>query len=250
MSREQKIAETFVELADTLVADFDVIDFLQQMTVRCCDLLAVADTTILLAYPGPSLYSPAPCDPSPALSKVMDLAMREGPALDAYRTATAVTPGNLARAPATWNDFTTQAVEAGYTYASAVPLRLRRQTLGSLLLLRTTDSPLPLADLALAQAFADAATIGLVHARALDHADSVNEQLHTALHSRIVIEQAKGMLAALRTTSLDNAFTTMCRHARHHHLRLTTVAHHIIDTGDLPRPLSPPCSPAGDAPAE
>ncbi|MFF3277541.1 ANTAR domain-containing protein [Streptomyces chrestomyceticus] len=241
MNREQKIAETLVALADTLVDDFDVIDFLQQLTVRCRDLLDVADTAVLLAYPGPHLYSPAPCDPSPALNKIMDLAAREGPALEAYRTATAVTPGNLARAPATWHDFTTQALETGYTYAAAVPLRLRRQTLGSLLLLRTTDSCLPPADIALAQAFADAAAIGLIHARTLERAETVNEQLHTALHSRIVIEQGKGMLAALRHTSLDEAFTTMRRHARHHHLRLTAVARHIVTTRNLPHPplLSP-----------
>lgn len=131
MSREEKITQTFVELADTLVDDFDVIDFLQQLTVRCCDILAVTDTAVLLAYPGPHLYSPAPCDPSPALPKVLDPALREGPGLDAYRTATTVAPGHLARAPAAWHDFTTQAIETGYTYASAVPMRLRRESLGS-----------------------------------------------------------------------------------------------------------------------
>ncbi|MFE7117321.1 ANTAR domain-containing protein [Streptomyces sp. NPDC057654] len=249
MSRERKIAETFVELADTLVADFDVIDFLQQLTVRCRDIFAVADAAVLLAYPGPQLYSPAPCDPGPALAKVLDLALREGPALDAYRTAHAVTPGNLACAPAAWNNFTAQAREAGYTYASAVPLRLRQETLGSLLLLRATDSPLPADDLTMAQAFADAATIGLLHARSLEHADTVNEQLHTALHSRITIEQAKGFFAAHRGISLADAFTTMRRHARHHGLLLTTVAHHVIDTGDLPRPDSAP-PPSRRQPAE
>ncbi|WP_306335206.1 GAF and ANTAR domain-containing protein [Streptomyces sp. KL118A] len=236
MSREQKIAETFVELADTLVADFDVIDFLQQLTVRCRDIFAVTDVAVLLAYPGPQLYSPAPCDPSPTLTTVLDLARTEGPALDAYRTASVVSPGNLASAPATWHEFTTQAREAGYTYASAVPLRLRRETIGSLLLLRATDSPLPADDLTMAQAFADAATIGLLHARTLQAADTVNEQLHTALHSRITIEQAKGFLAAHRNTSLDDAFATMRSHARRHRLLLTAVARHIVDTGDLPLP--------------
>ncbi|MEV0258119.1 ANTAR domain-containing protein [Streptomyces sp. NPDC050732] len=234
MSRERKIAETFVELADTFVADFDVIDFLQQLTIRCCDIFAVTDVAVLLAYPGPQLYSPAPCDPSPALSGLLELALREGPALDAYRTAATVAPGNLSSAPAAWRDFTALARESGYTYASAVPLRLRRETLGSLLLLRATDSPLPADDLAMAQAFADAATIGLLHARTLQNADTVNAQLHTALHSRIVIEQAKGFLAARRAVSPDEAFAVMRRHARHHRLLLTAVARHVVDTGELP----------------
>ncbi|MET8689986.1 GAF and ANTAR domain-containing protein [Streptomyces sp. NPDC004732] len=240
MSREQKIAETFVELADTLVADFDVIDFLQQLTVRCRDIFAVTDVAVLLAYPGPQLYSPAPCDPSPTLAAVLDLALGEGPALDAYRTARIVSPGNLSTAPAMWCDFTARAREAGYTYASAVPLRLRQETIGSLLLLRATDSPLPADDLTMAQAFADAATIGLLHARTLKAADTVNEQLHTALHSRIAIEQAKGFLAAQHNTSLDDAFAAMRRHARHHRLLLTDVARHIVDTGGLPLPPAAP----------
>ncbi|WP_050512374.1 ANTAR domain-containing protein [Streptomyces rimosus] len=250
MSREQKIAETFVELADTLIADFDIIDFLQQLTARCRDILAVTDAAVLLAYPGPHLYSPAPCDPSPVLTKVLDLALREGPALDAYRTSTAIAPGNLARAPATWPGFTAEARDAGYTYASAVPLRLRQQTLGSLLLLRATDSPLPLDDLALAQAFADAATIGLIHSGTLQHTDTVNGQLHTAVHSRITIEQAKGALAAQRNISLVSAFDTMRRHARRHRLLLTTVAEHIAATGDLPRPPAAPQQPSRGTPAE
>ncbi|MFC8124830.1 ANTAR domain-containing protein [Streptomyces sp. NPDC057302] len=249
MSREQKIAETFVELADSLVADFDIIDFLQQLTARCCDIFAVSDVAVLLAYPGPKLYSPAPCDPSPALTKVLDLALHEGPALDAYRTASTITPGNLALAPATWRDFTALAREAGYTYASAVPLRLREETIGSLLLLRATDSPLPADDLRMAQAFADAATIGLLHARTLQRTETVHEQLHTALHSRITIEQAKGFFAAHHNTSLDDAFTSMRRHARHHRLLLTAVARHLVDTGALPGPPSttPPRRPAQGA---
>ncbi|MEU7151736.1 GAF and ANTAR domain-containing protein [Streptomyces sp. NPDC045456] len=252
MSREGKIAQTFVELADTLVADFDVIDFLQQLTVRCRDIFAVTDAAVVLAYPGPQMYSPAPCDPSPALSRVLDLALREGPAADAYRTAEPVAPGDLSRAPAAWADFTTQARGAGYTHACAVPLRLRRETLGSLLLLRTTDSPVPLDDLAMAQAFADAATIGLVHARTLRHADTdtINEQMHGALHGRILIEQAKGYLAAHHDVSLGSAFDLLRDHARRHGLLLSAVAQGAIDAGDLPRPSTAPHQPAEDASAE
>ncbi|WP_223731821.1 ANTAR domain-containing protein [Streptomyces purpurogeneiscleroticus] len=240
MSREEEIARTFVELADTFVDDFDVIDFLHQLTVRCKEILTVADAAVLLAWPGSRLHSPAPCDPSPALATLLETAVRQGPALEAYRSASAVTHGNLAHAPDGWRDFTTHARQGGYTTAHALPLRLRRETLGSLLLLGTTAEPLPLADLALAQAFADAATIGLLHSRTLQNTQTVNQQLHTALQSRIVIEQAKGILAARLQISLAHAFDTMRRHARHHRLLLTTVARSIIDTGQLPDPPSPP----------
>lgn len=247
MSRERKIIETFVELADTFVADFDIIDFLQQLTVRCCDILAVTNAAVLLAYPGPQLYSPAPCDPSPELSKVLDLALREGPALDAYRTADTVTPGDLAHAPAAWRDFATIARETGYTYASAVPMRLREESIGSLLLLRAGDSPLPDEDLMLAQAFADAATIGLLHVRTLQATETVNDQLHTALHSRIIIEQAKGFLAAQHNTTLDAAFQAMRGYARSERILLTSVARHVIDTGSISEQPSPPWPPRHSA---
>ncbi len=178
--------------------------------------------------------------PQPALSKVLDLALREGPGRDAYRTGAAIALGDLARAPADWNDFTTQARDVGYTHACAVPLRLRRQTLGSLLLLSATSGPLPADDLLVARGFADAATIGLLNSRTLEYAESVNEQLHTALHSRIVIEQAKGFLASQRRIPLNTAFEAMRRHARQHCVRLTTVAHNVITTGQLSQPPNTP----------
>ncbi|WP_188277542.1 GAF and ANTAR domain-containing protein [Streptomyces sp. CBMA152] len=252
MTREEKIAQTFVELADTLVNDFDVIDFLQQLTVRCHDLFA-ADAVVLLAYPDPQyLHSPAPCDPHPALSRMVDLALHEGPALDAYRTAAPVMCAALADAPGAWSHFASQASDIDYASAFAVPMRLREETIGSLLLLSADGSPLRAADLVLAQAFADAATIGLLHARTVQHVGTVNAQLHTALQSRIVIEQAKGYLAAQRAISPNNAFDAMRRHARRHSTLLTTVAQHVLATGGLPAstptptPTSSPALPAPD----
>ncbi|MEW2570628.1 GAF and ANTAR domain-containing protein [Streptomyces sp. NPDC047070] len=238
MSREEKIIQAFVDLADTLVGDFDVIELLQQLTASCCEILNVTDVAVLLAYPGPDLYSPVPCDPSPALSSVLEPAAHTGPAADAYRTETAVTPGLLSTAPASWHPFTQAARSAGYTHAAAVPLRLRQDTLGSLLLLRTADSPIPPADLSLAQAFADATTIGLVHTGATQNGNphTVTEQLRTTMHSRILIEQAKGFYAAQRNVRPDDAFTAMRDHARRHGLRLTDVARGIVTTGDLLEP--------------
>ncbi|MFE6159031.1 ANTAR domain-containing protein [Streptomyces sp. NPDC056486] len=254
MSREEKITRTFVELADTLADDFDVIDFVQQLAFRCCDVLDIAAAAVLLASSEKQLYNPvARGTDTPRAAvldmAVLDMAVREGPAVDAHRTATAVTPRYLSSAPSVWHDFTFQARATGYTYAGAVPLRLRQENLGSLLLLRTGHDPLPDADLALAQAFADAAAIGLLHARAFRQTDTLNEQLRTALHSRILIEQAKGFLAARRGISPAEAFETLRHRARHHRVRLATVAQEVIAVRDLPE--APPVArdPGRDAPA-
>ncbi|MEU6965673.1 GAF and ANTAR domain-containing protein [Streptomyces chrestomyceticus] len=233
MGREAQITQTFVELADTFVKDFDVVDFLHQLTVRCREILAVTDAAVLLAHPGERLHSPAPCDPSPAFQDLLATALAQGPALDAYRTSTAQRPTRQAPARARWPAFTAQARAAGYHYTCALPMRLRDETLGSLLLLRTDARPLPAADLALAQAFADAATLGLLHAHTHERQETVNQQLHTALHSRIVIEQAKGILAARHHTSLNHAFNAIRHHARNHGQLLTTVAHDVINHGLL-----------------
>ncbi|MGW6054269.1 ANTAR domain-containing response regulator [Streptomyces sp. NPDC055189] len=245
MSREANIARTFVELADTLADDFDVINYVQQLHRRCCEILDVTDAAVLLATPeSPAspearLYDPTAAargtrDIDRARGAAIDMAMREGPAVDAYRTA-AVTSGHLSSAPAAWHHVTFRAGATGYTYAAAAPLRLREETLGSLLLLYKGHDPPPVADLALAQAFADAAAIGLLHARALRQADALNEQLRSALHNRILIEQAKGFLAAHRGISPAEAFETLRRLARHHRVRLVTVAQEVIAIRDLPQ---------------
>ncbi|MEU6677205.1 ANTAR domain-containing protein [Streptomyces sp. NPDC046925] len=275
MSREEQVARAFVELADTLADDFDVIDYVERLNSRCREILDITDAVVLLASPeAPAspetrLYIPAAPtsgalgihDTEPAetaetdktaetaKAALLDAALREGPAVDGYRTAAAIAPGYLGAAPALWRDFTFRARAAGYTYAGAVPLRLRTETLGSLLLLRTGHGPMPAADLALAQALADAAAIGLLHARTLRQAYTLNEQLRTALHTRIVIEQAKGFLAARRGISLAEAFDTLRRRARHHRVRLAVVAQDVL--ADRGLPSAPPAArdPGRDTPS-
>ncbi|MEU3461208.1 ANTAR domain-containing protein [Streptomyces sp. NPDC006733] len=119
-----------------------------------------------------------------------------------------------------------------------MPIRLREDSLGSLLLLRTGLRPLIGDDLALAQALADAATIGLIHARIIREQNALNEQLQTALQSRIIIEQAKGLIAARSNITLNQAFEALRRHARRHRVPLSTVAREVIDTGLTPDSLS------------
>ncbi|MFC8130392.1 ANTAR domain-containing protein [Streptomyces sp. NPDC057302] len=245
MSREQHLARTFVELADTLVEDFDVIDFLHQMTVRCQELLGVTDVAVFLSHPSLHLHSPAPCDPSPGLQRVLDAACNQGPAVDAHTTARSVTAPSPADAAARWPEFTAHLQDAGYTRATALPMRLRQDNIGSLLLLHTGDRPLNADDLALAQALADAATIGLIQARTIRQQHTVNEQLHSALQSRIIIEQAKGILAARSNVTLNQAFEALRRHARHHRILLSNVAREVIESGLTP--ATAPARPRTDA---
>jgi hypothetical protein len=242
MSRQEHIARTFVELADTLIEDFDVIDFLHQMTIRCQELLEVTQAAVFLTHLDSHLYSPAPCDPTPALQYLLDSACDQGPALEAYFGARTVASTGPADAAERWPQFSSQLERCGYSQATAIPMRLRRERLGSLLLLSTEGHPLGPDDLILAQALADVATIGLIQARTIRDQHTVQEQLHTALQERIILEQAKGVLAARSNTTLSSAFGAIRSHAGSHRLRLSEVAHDIINTDLTPEflPTRPP----------
>lgn len=234
MDREQRLADTFVELADTLIDDFDVIEFLNQLSTRCVELLEVSAAAIMLALPGADLQPAAASDPRAELSDLLALNQREGPALECYRTGAAVGPFDVSRPMPRWPSFAGQARRAGYGVVCALPMRLRREVIGSLLLLRASPTPLGAADVRLAQALADAATIGILHQQTLRQHSALTAQLHTALHSRIAIEQAKGVLAARWGTSVDEAFKSMRSHARAQRRLLSDVARDIVNGGLQP----------------
>jgi hypothetical protein len=248
--RELTLADTFVELADTLVDEFDVIDFFQQLCLRCRELLDVSVAAVLLAPTGEPLRAVAPCDPGETLAELLDITGTEGPAVDCHTgspssngTAGGVvdaldgadlTRVNLALADERWPAFAPLARRAGYTWACALPLRLRGERLGCLLLLRTGDEPLPEFDVRLGQALADAAAIGLVHEQTLTAHQVTAIQLRTALDSRVLIEQAKGVLAARLMVTVDEAFTVLRGHARSKGRRLTAVAQEVVENGLVP----------------
>ncbi|WP_277439304.1 GAF and ANTAR domain-containing protein [Streptomyces sp. SPB162] len=234
MDREQRLADVFVELADTLIDDFDIIDFLHQLSIRCVELLEVSAAAIMLALPGANLQPAATSDNRAEVSDLLALNQREGPALDCYRTGAPVGPFDVARSTPQWPAFAGQARRAGFGVVCALPMRLRREVIGSLLLLRTGAAPLSGADVRLAQALADAATIGILHQQTLRRHAALTTQLHTALHSRIAIEQAKGVLAARWGTTVDEAFHAMRRHARAKRRLLSDVAHDIVIGGFQP----------------
>ncbi|MGW0903197.1 ANTAR domain-containing protein [Streptomyces sp. NPDC002853] len=236
--REQRLADTFVLLSDTLVHDFDLVDFFQLLTDRCVELLGISAAGLFLTRPADAALQP--CAWTPAITQTGDLmatAAVDSPAAHCLHTGESVAPQALDHDDV-YPAFVRRARQDGYTYTAAVPLRLRNQVLGSLLVLSAAaDAPAP-ADLPLAQALADQAAIGLLHQRTFVTDQAPTAQLHTAMHSRIIIEQAQGFLSVCLDTSLDDAFEAMRHHARTHGQRLTTVATHVLDQGL--RPVPPP----------
>ena len=229
MAREQRLTEVFVELADTLVERFDVIDFLQVLTERCVELVDTDAAGLMLDDQRGNLQLIAWTDESTRLLELFELQKHEGPCLDCFATGQVIGNVDLAGSRGRWPVFTEAALGSGYTYGHALPLRLRRQVLGALNLFSVDPRPLTADHLAVAQGMADIATIGLLHERALRDQVLLAEQLQSALHSRILVEQAKGVLSARAGISVGEAFTRMRTHARRAGTPLTGVAAAVVD---------------------
>ncbi|GHB75182.1 GAF domain-containing protein [Streptomyces xanthochromogenes] len=245
MPREQQLSQIFLDVADTLVADFDIIEFLQRFTENCARLLGVDAAGILLADEEGHLRLLAASDENTRLLEVFATQHEQGPCVDCYHSGLTRLDIDLTDPDTThaWPQFATAAQKIGYTTTNAFPLRLRESVIGALGLFQNVPAPLGEEDLLLAQALADMATIGILQQRTLAHSEVERSQLQYALTSRIILEQVKGILAERWGTSVDDAFTALRAYARSHHHRLTQLALDIttgrFDTAHIPRPAPP-----------
>jgi GAF domain-containing protein len=234
MAREAMLAQTLVELADTLVADFDVVDLLTLLTDGCVDVLDVAAAGLMLATPAGDMRVMASSSEATRLLALFELQAQEGPCLDCYRTGEPVVNQDLASAGGRWPLFADEALAAGFESVHALPMRLRGAVIGALNLFHVDPGLMRPADIAAAQAMADVATIAVLQHRASVEAQIINEQLSHALNSRVIIEQAKGMLSERTGIDVDDAFGQLRSHARNHNRQLVEVAQDVLD-GRLPR---------------
>jgi GAF domain-containing protein len=241
MSRESALAQTFVELADSLVDTFDVVELLTVLTDSCVDLLDVAACGIMLADLAGQLRVVASSSEAMRLLELFELQADEGPCLDAYRTGERVAVPDLeGPGAARWPAFAAEASNAGFCAVHALPMRLRGSVIGALNLFRAAPGTSSDEDLDVAQAFGDVATIAILQHRATSEARQLNEQLAHALNSRIVLEQAKGMVAQHLGLDMDRSFVALRTHARNHGRKLVDVAAAVIAGELVPSALEPP----------
>ncbi len=223
---DQRLARTFVTLADTLVADFDVLDFLCLLAERSVELLAVDAAGVILSDQRGGWRPAAGSSERADLVELFAAQTRQGPCFDCVASGAPVTSADLsaARELSRWPKFAPAALDAGFRAASAVPLRLREQTIGALTLLNHAPTELKDETIAVGQALADVATIGILHHRAASRSELLAEQLESTLHQRTVIEQAKGILAEYGDLDMHEAFVQLRRHAHDRGRRLSDVA--------------------------
>jgi transcriptional regulator with GAF, ATPase, and Fis domain len=227
MTREQQLAEAFVETADTLVDDFDVIEFLHTLAQRCVTLLEIDAAGLMLADQRGKLHATAASAENARLLELFELQADAGPCVDAFRAGEPVVNADLHANEHRWPRFAEAAEAAGYVSVHALPLRLRSTVIGALNLFCTERSSLSDADVRTGQALADVATIGILAQRNLHQAELLTTQLQTALNSRVIIEQAKGVLAERHRITVDQAFALLRDYARSHNRLLSEVARDV-----------------------
>lgn len=229
--REWLASQTFVALADTLTDDYDIIDLLDRLSAHAVELLNADAAGIVLVDTRGELRVAAASNEDVQMVELLQVQTSEGPCMDCFRTAEPVSVDDLTAAADRWPRFVVAASEASFRAVHAFPLRLRRDAIGALnLFYRHAHHPSE-GDGALGQALADIATLGILSERALRRAEVLNEQLQTALNSRVIIEQAKGVLAEHGRLSMDAAFDRLRRYARTRQQRLSDVARRVVDSG-------------------
>ncbi|MGQ0615871.1 MAG: GAF and ANTAR domain-containing protein [Acidimicrobiia bacterium] len=229
MPREALLARTFVELADTLVDDFDVVELLTLLTDRCVEVLDASAAGLMLVSPEGDLRVVASSSEAMRMLELFELQAQEGPCLDCYRTGEPVINADLQTIDGRWPRFAPEAIDAGFRSVHALPMRLRSVVIGSLNLFRAEEGEMSDADVLAGQALADVATIALLQHRVVLEVQTVNEQLNYALNSRIVIEQAKGMLSERAGVNLEEAFSRLRGYARRNNARLLDCGQRFID---------------------
>ena len=225
----KKLAQTFVELADSLVDEFDALDVLNVLVERCVDFLGVSAAGLLFADGQEQLRVAVSSSESARLLDLYQLQNDEGPCLECYQSGRAVTAASMEEARDRWPRFAAAASEEGFVGVLALPLRLRGRVLGALNLFDAKDGAL--ADPAVtpvAQAMADVATIAILQERLVKQSEVLNEQLQSALNSRVVIEQAKGVLATRLDIDMGQAFDLLRKRSRDERRRLVEVAEEVV----------------------
>lgn len=224
LTREERITAAFIAVADTLIADFDIVDLMHTLVEVCVNILDVQAGGLLLADANGDLQLLASTSEEADFVEMLQLDAGVGPCVDCFVSGTVVSVDDIEESGDQWPEFRDAAAAYGFRSVIATPMRLRGQILGAMNLFGTEPGALNAPDAAVAQALADVATIGILQERTIRESGIVAEQLQRALESRIVIEQAKGVLSASGGIGVDAAFAALRDYARRNNLTLRSVA--------------------------
>jgi len=226
--RESRLASTFVRLTDTLVVGFDMVDLLHSLVETTGDLLEASAVGLVLSDGSGELDVAASTNENTALIELAQVRAGTGPCVECYVTGRPVFASEIGSRP-DWEEFDRLAATQGFQSVHSVPLRLRETIIGALTMYWGQPNTLSATDATIAQSLADVATISILQERALRESDLTVEQLQIALESRVLIEQAKGVLAWTHNLGMDEAFALLRGYARSNSMPLKAVAAGVVD---------------------
>lgn len=227
-TRAERVSVAFVKLTDTLVADYDTVDILHTLVEESVSLLDVAAAGLLLADPTGELQVMASTSEQSQLVEVLQLRAGSGPCVECYLTGKPVGVDDISGLT-DWPEFRLAALSQGFRSVHAVPMRVHGRNIGAMGLFGANAGSLTGEDAAIGQALADVATISLMQERTIREAALVNEQLQGALNTRVLIEQAKGVIAHTAGVDMDQAFNLLRNHARTNRQSLHVTAGRVVD---------------------
>lgn len=233
---DRRLATAFVSLSETLTSDYDVVELLHQLVSECVDQLDIDGAGLLLKNRDGDLELVASTDDGTAFVEMMQLNAGDGPCLRCLQLGEEVSIADVAAVPPEWEGFQRAALEHGYLATHAIPLRVRSETIGSIGLFRSRVGDLSDRDATVARALANLGSIGILHERVAREGSVIAEQLQRALDSRVLVEQAKGVVAASLDVDVDEAFRLLRQHARHRNENLHAVSRAVVDRTLIPRP--------------
>jgi len=227
-NREKDLLDVFVLLADSLRTGHDIIDTMDILVQSSTTFTSAVEAGLMLADAGGTLHVVASTSERVAEVEEAQLGLHEGPCLVSFRTALPVEVPDIAASRSRWPDFAAVAESRGFLAAHAVPLRHRTTTLGGINLFGDRLGALSDRDATLVEAMAQMATISVIQHQIAAKQATVNDQLQNALESRMLIEQAKGVLSQLHTVQVDDAFRMMRTYARSTGTKLRDVAENVV----------------------
>lgn len=226
-SREEWIADTMVELADMLVPTFDPESYLLCVADRYTQV--IPSSSVLAAVGGHHDRSiVVTTDERLGRTPLGELLGEEGPGADCRTTGEPIVNVLLEESAARWTRLAPAAHSAGFRSVHAFPFNRHEEVLGAVTILTAETTPLPASDVRIAGALADISTISLLNHRALAKSAKTSEQLQGALSSRVIIEQAKGLVSARLEIGPGEAFVLVRRFARSHNLRIADVSEALV----------------------
>jgi GAF domain-containing protein len=236
---ERLLLEVLSDFAHTLAGRFDVSEVLYRLAENVVSILGVAGAGVSVVDDEGRLRPVTWINELTAQLERVEEANQQGPCVDSFLQGVVIRVPRLSEETGHWPEWCAEAKRHGVEAVLGVPLRAGETVIGAMNVYSIEARQWRDDDVQVAQVLTDMAAGYVANASDLEQSRRVTEQLTEALESRIIIEQAKGMLASEYRISVDEAFKVLRSHSRRHGASLRALADAVVNLGLRP-PQNPP----------